>query len=325
MTEVKVIKKYISVFAIQELIQCTDSLVDDICFLVPNYVDGVDFSDWSWRLYYKTSLNQGRVILTDSEYDAEKELVRVYWKPDRDVTKEGKSLELQLRASKDTENGMLKWNSAVAYINLGRAIAGHIPNQSDTLLEEYLDRFESLTQSGIGDMKVTAKALLSQVEDMKDEIDQTTEENRQIHSGVTDMKTSVEENVNLAFEYMLESQQAYRDTVELKEYLEQYTKKAYRTRIGNGSKTYTVTHSLNTESIIVQCWPTYGRELPHYVATRINNNILQLDFEDNIPTDGVDVVISAIDKSITNEIYIDDIVDVSFMSSEEILTILNGE
>ena len=102
MTNVKVINKFINVLPIQDLINQNESLVDDIYFHIDNYVDNIDFSDWSWRLYYKTPLDDGYTILLDSEYDPENEKVILHWIPDANISRKTGYITIQLRGTKDT-------------------------------------------------------------------------------------------------------------------------------------------------------------------------------------------------------------------------------
>lgn len=149
MTNVKVINKFINTLPIQNLINQNESLVDDIYFHIDNYVDGIDFSEWSWRLYYKTPLDDGYTILLDSEYDSENQQVVLHWVPDANVSRKTGYIVIQLRGTKDTEDGLLKWNSAVATIHVGRALQANDEVQKESILEEYLDRMEQLCQSGL--------------------------------------------------------------------------------------------------------------------------------------------------------------------------------
>lgn len=555
MTEVRVTKKFINVIPIQNLIQKTDSLVDDICFIVNNYVDGVDFQGWSWHLYYKSSLDDGYLAQLTSEYVIDKQQVRIYWKPNFEVTANAGNLTIQLRGRKDTDDGLLKWNTSVATIRISRSLMASSDNVSEDILEDYLDRFEQLAQSGIVDIQKTTRLLIEEttrsvqkdaslqdqiddlaaaiaivphgekgdpgraatveigevregdtfevqnvgtptdavfdftlvrgnkgdpgtsitdvsiqysigdasrpygnwvnilpqrevsqclwvrmqftfsnntqmtsaaypvtgdrgshatiavnnvnslepwepayvrnvgtedellldfgiprgyyndfvigtvtkvkaseparvwlnwekkdgkyvkytinfelpcldgeeieglvehVEQMRDEVAENLVESRQILQTVTGAKEDVERNTQLSFEYMENAQQAYRDTQELAEYLEKYTIKAFKARIGNGGKTYTINHALNTQDIIIQCWSLRSSETPAYVATKIDNDILQLDFESDIATNSIDVVISAIDRSQIDVVPIENVTNLDFMSPTEALEFLNG-
>lgn len=193
MTEVKVINKFINILPIQELIQRTESLVDDIYFLIDNYVDDVDFSDWSWRIYYKTSLDDGYTTLLDSEYDEENLMVRVHWKPSADICRRSGWLTIQLRGSKDTDGGLLKWNTSVASINIGRALNAGSEEREEPILEEYLDRFESLAQSSAIDYQQTNVRLNNEINrataaeaDLQRQIDEKT-----VHLETTKVKLNL--------------------------------------------------------------------------------------------------------------------------------------
>ena len=159
MTKVKVVNKYINALPIQNLINQNESLVDDIYFYIDNYVDGVDFSEWSWRLYYKTPLDDGHTTLLESEYDSENQQVVLHWVPDSDVSRKTGYITIQLRGSKDTDAGLLRWNSAVATIHVSRALQANDEVQKESILEEYLDRMEQLCQSGLLDYQSLVESL----------------------------------------------------------------------------------------------------------------------------------------------------------------------
>ena len=162
MTNVKVINKFINVLPIQTLLNQGESLVDDIYFHIDNYVDGVDFSDWSWRLYYQTPLDDGYTVLLDSQYDSENKKVILHWIPDINLSKKAGYTTIQIRGSKDTDDGLLKWNSAVATIRINRSLEANEDDPHQPILEEYLDRIEQLCQSGIVDYQLLAKAILDE-------------------------------------------------------------------------------------------------------------------------------------------------------------------
>lgn len=198
MTEVKVIGKYINVLPIQELINSQETLVDDIYFMLDNYVDGIDFSDWSWRVYYKTALDDGYTTLVDSEYDDITRTIRVHWRPDKEITQRSGWLTIQLRASKDTEEGMLKWSTAVASVNIRRALQPDGEETREGVMEEYLDRMESLAQSSMSDYHEVSSQL-------HDEIERATAAEEEIrqeigHSVKRIEKTKIKLNLATAFE-----------------------------------------------------------------------------------------------------------------------------
>lgn len=112
---------------------------------------------------------------------------------------------------------------------------------------------------------------------------------------------------------------------EIEDYLAQYLR-AYRAVIGDGRKSYTITHNLGTEAIVCQLWAK-GDNLPIYTATKIDENILQIDFEEAIDTDSVEVVIQATHytKIEAAEVDWENVTNVATMPSEEMESILNEE
>jgi len=199
MTEVKVTGKYINVLPIQDLIVRQESLVDDIWFLVDNYVDGLDFSGWTWRIYYKTALDDGYTTLLESIYDSENRSFRIHWVPDKNITRRSGWLTIQLRASKDTDEGMLKWNTAVASVNIGRALQADSECSHEGIMEEYLDRMESLAESSMSDYHAVSSALEDEVNrakgveaDLQEQID---------HINIKDLDvTKIKLNLATSFE-----------------------------------------------------------------------------------------------------------------------------
>lgn len=129
---------------------------------------------------------------------------------------------------------------------------------------------------------------------------------------------------DLAQQYSLDAQAALRNTEELRDYLEKYTTKAYRTTIGDGRSSYTVIHNLGTYNIILQLWKA-NEAHPIYRAEKIDQDIIQIDFAEPIYNNEVDVVISAIDYSDINQVDIVNVQNLFYMSPEEALTILSEE
>lgn len=204
-----------------------------------------------------------------------------------------------------------RWSTVKAPITLPENIVGTEITLPDV---DYVEK--SLT-----DMRTlvsTANDLVEDAADIRDEVAGYVEEGRQIHEEVV-------EAANKAYTYMEGAETYYKNTQELAEYLDKYQYKAYRTTIGNGGRTYTIAHGLQTDNIIVQCWPVGGGDPPAYTATRIDDSILQLDFSEDIGTLSMDVVISAIDRSLMEEVPIENVTNISFITPSEILDVLNGE
>jgi hypothetical protein len=167
-------------------------------------------------------------------------------------------------------------------------------------------------------MVARTKGVVEEVTDIRDEVASYADE-------VKEARDQAVEASSRAYTYMEGAESYYKSTQELAEYLDKYQYKAYRTTIGNGGRTYTVAHGLQTDNIIVQCWPVAGGEPPAYTATRIDDSILQLDFSEDIGTLSMDVVISAIDRSLMEEVPIENVTNISFITPSEILAVLNGE
>lgn len=116
----------------------------------------------------------------------------------------------------------------------------------------------------------------------------------------------------------------YSETVDL---LNSYSSRAYQKIIGDGRKSYTVTHNLNADAILAQLWSTKGFSLPFYSMEKIDNDTLQIDFDDAIGNDSVQVVIQS-NKYSRSEITVatvdwDDIKNIALMSESEMLSLLN--
>lgn len=122
MIEVKVIKKFINILPIQDLINQNESLVDDIWFIIDNYVDGIDFSDWNWSLYYKTSLDNGYIVSLDSQYDSENEKIKVHWLPDQSMTSKSGYMNIQIIGTKEIESELMRWSTAPASIHINSSL-----------------------------------------------------------------------------------------------------------------------------------------------------------------------------------------------------------
>ena len=169
------------------------------------------------------------------------------------------------------------------------------------------------------------EGVVEEVVTIRDEVVTYVDDAREARDQAVAAKEQAVEASNNAYTYMEGAESYYKSTQELAEYLDKYQYKAYRTTIGNGGRTYTIAHGLQTDNIIVQCWPVDGGNPPAYTATRIDNSILQLDFSENIGTLSMDVVISAIDRSLMEEVPIENVSNISFITPSEILDVLNGE
>lgn len=131
----------------------------------------------------------------------------------------------------------------------------------------------------------------------------------EIYERFDNLETNVESNIRTHFE-----------EVE-KDIRENAKARAYSKLIGDGRKSYTVTHSLNTTSLIVQLWCVRPYDLPFYEIARIDENTIQIDFEEPIATDSVEVVIQSNYESkqevVVTKVEWDDILNIPFMSLDE--------
>lgn len=104
---------------------------------------------------------------------------------------------------------------------------------------------------------------------------------------------------------------------------------AYSTKIGNGrDKEYIVSHNLDNNDIIAQLWAENTDYLTFYTMDKIDENNLKLTFEEIIPIDAIQIVISCMGEPSNNkvqwgnvenvEITYDQIKDGTVYSQEEI-------
>lgn len=120
MTKVRIIHKFINTLPIQDLLVRTDSLSDHICFILDNETDDVDFSSWTWNLWYKSSLDEGNTIPLNSEYDDNANQILIHWIPDSSISRRGGYLSIQLQGTNDETDPPAKWSTSVASIQIGR-------------------------------------------------------------------------------------------------------------------------------------------------------------------------------------------------------------
>ena len=118
------------------------------------------------------------------------------------------------------------------------------------------------------------------------------------------------------------------DYADLKNYLDEMSSRAYERIIGDGRKSYTLTHGLNSNAIIVQLWANPGFDLPFYSVEKIDENTIQLDFEEPLESDSVQIVIQS-NKYSTNEVTVTsvdwgDIKNIPWMPYDDMVSLLEA-
>ena len=186
MIKTKVIKRYIQTLPIQDMIMRTDHLAESIQFDLVNWIENIDFGaeGWQWFIYYRTTVDPP--VTTPISYSVSEDGNHVYllWEVDHNITKRSGNLDFQIRGKRDTSEGLIKWNSSVATINLGRALDPDDHDTDENVLEWYLDRMEQLAQSGVADIiteRDRAIAAESQLRsDLDAEIKRSTEKDQEL-------------------------------------------------------------------------------------------------------------------------------------------------
>lgn len=191
MIETKVIKKYIQTLPIKDAIVRTDHLVESIQFEMTNLLEGLDFSNpnWQWFVYYKTSIDDSAVSPLEVSYNEDKSQVFLTWKIDHTFTKRSGLLDFQIRGKLDSPEGLIKWNSIVASINIGQALDPDNNDTDENILEWYLDRMEQLAQSGsvgVIDERDRAMAAEKEISDnLQAEIERSTSVDNSLQEQIT--------------------------------------------------------------------------------------------------------------------------------------------
>lgn len=154
MIKTKVIKRYIQTLPIQDMIIRTDHLAESIQFELVNWIEDIDYSaeGWQWFIYYRTSIDPP--VVTPITYTISEDGSHIYllWEVDHNITRRSGNLDFQIRGKRDTDKGLIEWNSSVATINLGSAIDPDDHDTDENILEWYLNRMEQLAQSGVVDI-----------------------------------------------------------------------------------------------------------------------------------------------------------------------------
>lgn len=78
--------------------------------------------------------------------------------------------------------------------------------------------------------------------------------------------------------------------------------RAYSQVIGNGGTSYTITHNMGTDALVVQLWSDSGNPVPFYSVSRVDNDNIMVVFEKPIPADSVQVVIQSNERAIEDSL-----------------------
>ena len=119
-----------------------------------------------------------------------------------------------------------------------------------------------------------------------------------------------------------------KDYSELQAYLSEMSSRAYERIIGDGRRSYTLTHGLNSNAIIVQLWANPGFDLPFYSVEKIDENTIQVDFEEPLESDSVQIVIQS-NKYSKNEVTVSsvdwgDIKNIPWMPYDDMVSLLEA-
>ena len=202
MIKTKVIKRYIQTLPIQDMIVRTDHLAESIQFELVNWIENIDYGaeGWQWFIYYKTTIDPP--VVTPITYTVSEDGNHVYllWEVDHNITKRSGNLDFQIRGKRDTDKGLIEWNSSVATINLGHALDPDDHDTDENILEWYLDRMEQLAQSGIADIlaeRERAMAVEAELrEDLDAEIDRSITKDNDLQQQIDNMKSESSEDLD---------------------------------------------------------------------------------------------------------------------------------
>lgn len=201
MIKTKVIKRYIQTLPIQDMIIRTDNLAESIQFELVNWIEDIDYGaeGWQWFIYYKTSIDPP--VVTPITYSVSEDGKHTYllWEVDHNITKRSGNLDFQIRGKRDTDKGLIEWNSSVATINLGHALDPDDHDTDENILEWYLDRMEQLAQSGIADIIAERdRAMAVEAELRKDldaEIDRSVSKDNDLQQQIDNFKNESSEDL----------------------------------------------------------------------------------------------------------------------------------
>lgn len=201
MIKTKVIKRYIQTLPIQDMIMRTDHLAESIQFELVNWIENIDYGaeGWQWFIYYRTTIDPP--VVTPISYSVSEDGKHTYllWEVDHNITKRSGNLDFQIRGKRDTDKGLIEWNSSVATINLGTALDPDDHDTDENILEWYLDRMEQLAQSGIADITAERdRAMAVEAELRKDldaEIDRSITKDNDLQQQVDELKNSSSEKL----------------------------------------------------------------------------------------------------------------------------------
>lgn len=201
MIKVKVIKRYIQTLPIQDLIMRTDHLAESIQFELTNWIEDIDYGaeGWQWFIYYKTTVDPPVVTPITYSVSGDGTYTYLLWEIDHNISKRSGNLDFQIRGKRDTENGLIEWNSSVATINIGHALDPDDHDTDENILEWYLDRMEQLAQSGQVDITAEReRAMAAEAEitaNLNAEIERSTTEDDNLHQRIDNLTSSTVQSV----------------------------------------------------------------------------------------------------------------------------------
>ena len=201
MIKTKVIKRYIQTLPIQDMIIRTDNLAESIQFELVNWIEDIDYGaeGWQWFIYYKTSIDPPVVTPITYSVSEDGKYIYLLWEVDHNITKRSGNLDFQIRGKRDTDKGLIEWNSSVATINLGHALDPDDHDTDENILEWYLDRMEQLAQSGIADIVAERdRAMAVEAELRKDldaEIDRSVSKDNDLQQQIDNFKSESSEDL----------------------------------------------------------------------------------------------------------------------------------
>lgn len=222
MIKTKVIKRYIQTLPIQDMIMRTDHLAESIQFELVNWIENIDYGaeGWQWFIYYRTTIDPP--VVTPISYSVSEDGKHTYllWEVDHNITKRSGNLDFQIRGKRDTDKGLIEWNSSVATINLGTALDPDDHDTDENILEWYLDRMEQLAQSGVADITAErdrAMAVEAELrEDLEAEIERSITKDNDLQQQIDNIaNSSSEELTQLSIRLNNEINRSQREDVRL--------------------------------------------------------------------------------------------------------------
>lgn len=155
----------------------TDHMAESIQFELVNWTENLDYGaeGWQWFIYYRTTIDPP--VVTPITYSVSEDGKHTYllWEVDHNITKRSGNLDFQIRGKKDTDKGLIEWNSSVATINLGIALDPDDHDTDENVLEWYLDRMEQLAQSGVADITAERDRAMAAEAELREDLDSEIE------------------------------------------------------------------------------------------------------------------------------------------------------